>query len=194
MKPLDGRSIKNVKGEKTLYSTAPNFDAVKDVSVKDSNIISNGYKQDNTAFDQYPMTDKPATIHQMMDLSSTSFSNPNTQQHLDNVVNAQPVQIEQGRTFDTTNDKHWNHATQWHSKNEILNGKTSQKQIQNFISDPQNKMQIIRKAQNNGYFESQGIQTIKVRDKISGQKPVTKYYQVKPKLKPHARNSTAKTK
>ncbi len=179
MKPLDGRSVKDVKGEKTLYSTAPNFDAVKDVSVKDGNILANGYKQENSAFGEYPLTEKPASIHQMMDLSSASFSNPSTSQHLEGAVNAQPVQIQQGRTFDTTNDKHWNHVTQWYRKNEILEGKHNAKQIQSFVSDPNNKMQIIKKAQNEGYFQSQGIQTVKIQDKIKGQKPVTKYYQLK---------------
>lgn len=194
MKPIDGRSIRNVKGEKTLYSTAPNFDAVKDVSIKDSNILSKNYNKNNATLGEYPLTDKPANIHQMMDLSNTAFSNPSTKQHLGSAISNSPVQVQQGKTFDTSNDKHWNHVTEWYGKNERLNKKTSQKQIQSFVSDPQNKMQVIRKAQQNGYFESQGIQTIKVKDKIKGQKPITKYYQVKPKLKPNAGNRTSKTK
>jgi hypothetical protein len=194
MKPLDGRSIKDVKGQKTLYSTKPNFDPIKDLSVKDNNIVSNGFKKENSLLNEYPLTDKPAGIHQMMDLSSNSFSNPNTTQHLSNAISSSPVEVEQGRTFDTSNQKHWNHVTDWYGKNEAITGKHSPKQVQEFIQNPKNKMQIIRKAQGNGYFESQGINTIKMKDQIKGQKPVTKYYQVKSKIKPNAGNSTSKTK
>lgn len=179
MKPLDGRSIKDVKGSKTMYSTKPNFDSIKDVSVKDSNVLSNGFKKENSILNEYPLTEKPANIHQMMDISSNSFSNPNTAQHLSSAMSTSPIQMEQGRTFDTSNTKHWNHVTDWYGKNEAIRGKQSPKQVQQFIQNPKNKTQIIRKAQSDGYFKSQGINTIKMKDQIKGQKAVTKYYQVK---------------
>lgn len=187
MKPLDGRSIKDVKGTKEMYSTKPNFDAIKDVSVKDSNVISNGFKKENSVLSEYPLTEKPASIHQMMDLSNNSFSNPSTAQHLSGAVSNSPVQVEQGRTFDTSNQKHWNHVTDWYGKNEAITGKQSPKQIQQFVSNPQNKMQIIRKAQGDGYFQSQGINTIKMKNQTKGQKPITKYYQVKLNKKNNAK-------
>lgn len=194
MKPLDGRSIKDVQGTKTMYSTTPNFDAIKDVSVKDSNVLSGSFKKESSMLGEYPLTEKPTSINQMIDLSSSSFSNSSTSQHLDSILTPQATQVKQGRTFDSSNTKHWDHVTTWYKKNEVLEGKYKPNQIDSFVSNPSNKMQIIRKANKEGYFSSQGINTIKVKDQVKGQKPVTKYYPVKSTLNKNARNSTTKTK
>lgn len=194
MKPLSGRTLKNIQTPKTLYSTSPNIEKIKDLSVKDSNIVSNGYSQSNfTSSLGEPLTEKPATIHQMMDLSQVSFSNPNTNQYLSDVITNKPTEIVQGRTFDSGNDKHWSHLSEWYSKNQVLDGKMNQNQIQQYVQNPQNRMNIINTASDKGYFQTQGINTVKVQDKLSGQKPVTKYFQIKP-INKDAGNSTAKTK
>lgn len=194
MKPLSGRTLKDIQTPKTLYSTSPNIEKIKDLSVKDSNIVSNGYSQSNfTSSLGEPLTEKPATIHQMMDLSQVSFSNPNTNQYLSDVITNKPTEIVQGRTFDSGNDKHWSHLSEWYSKNQVLDGKMNQNQIQQYVQNPQNRMNIINTASDKGYFQKQGINTVKVQDKVSGQKPVTKYFQIKP-INKDAGNSTAKTK
>ena len=47
-------------------------------------------------------------------------------------------------------------------------------------------MNVLRRASSEGYFKSQGINTVKTIDQIQGQEPVSKYYQVqKPKAKPN---------
>jgi len=194
MKPLSGRTLKDIQTPKTLYSTTPNIEKIKDLSVKDSNIVSNGYSQSNfTSSLGEPLTEKPASIHQMMDLSQVSFSNPNTNQYLSDVITNKPTEIVQGRTFDSDNDKHWSHLSEWYSKNQILDGKMNQNQIQQYVQKPQNRMNIINTAFDKGYFQTQGINTVKVQDKVSGQKPVTKYFQIKP-INKDAGNSTTKTK
>jgi len=190
MKPLDGRVLKNA-GKTSLFSVEPNLNQVQELSVKDSTMLSNGFKQANQVFESNPLVEQPATIHQMMDLSQVSFSNPNTQQYLNEVVQTKPVEIQQGRTFDMDNSKHWNHLTNWYSKNEVISGSNPQK-IQQFVSNPSNRMKVISKANQEGYFKTQGIKTVRVVDQIKGQKPIAKYYQLKNKV--NAGNSTAKTK
>ena len=127
----------------------------------------------------------------MMDLSQISFSNPSTSQYLNEVVQAKPIGIQQGRTFDTSNNKHWNHVSNWYSKSEVISGGNPQK-IQQFVSNPANRMKIINRASQDGYFKAQGIKTVKITDQVNGQKPITKYYQLKNKI--NAGNSTTKTK
>ncbi|MFH1543251.1 MAG: hypothetical protein ABIE03_01830 [Patescibacteria group bacterium] len=194
MKPLDNRALKDSGKSSTLYSVSPKLDQIQDLSVKDSTVLSNGFKQANynQSFEGYPLVDQPATIHQMMDLSEISFSNPNTQQYLNEVVQTKPIEIQQGRTFDTGNDKHWDHITQWYSKNEVISGNNNPQKIQQFVSNPSNRMKVITKANQEGYFKSQGIKTVMITDQIKGQKPIAKYYQLKNKV--HAGNRTAKTK
>ena len=194
MKPLP---LKDTGKTSNLYSMSPNVGKIQDLSVKDSNLVANGFKQANSspAFDGYPLVEEPASIHQMIDLSQMSFSNPNTSQYLNEAVQSSPVEINQGRTFDSSNGKHWNHMTDWYTKNELLTGAKPQN-IQQYVQNPDNKMNILNKASNEGYFKSQGIQTVKVIDRIQGQKPISKYYQVKNNLKTesYARNRTTKTK
>ncbi len=193
MKPLNGRTLKDIRTPKTLYSTTPNIEKIKDISVKDSNIVSNGYSRSNfTSSLGEPLTDKPTSIHQLMDLSQVSFSNPNTNQYLSDVVTNKPTEIIRGRTFDSDNEKHWNHLSEWYSKNQVLDGVMNQKQIQQYIQNPQNRMDILSTAFDKGYFQIQGINTVKIQDKVSGQKPVTKYFQIKP-IKKDAGNSSSKT-
>ena len=55
-------------------------------------------------------------------------------------------------------------------------------------------MEIIQNAGDNGYFQAQKVNTVKVKDKIGNQKPVTKYYQIKSIEKQNAGNSSSKTK
>ena len=192
MKPLDGRALKGT-GKTSLYSVTPNFSQIQELSVKDSSVLSSGFKQANysQALESYPVVDQPATIHQMMDLSQVSFSNPNTQQYLNEVVQSKPVAIQQGKTFDAGNDTQWKHITQWYTKNETISGGNPRK-IQQFVSNPVNRMKVLEKANREGYFRSQGIKTVRVVDQIKGQKPIAKYYQLK--NKPYAGNRTAKTK
>ncbi len=192
MKPLSGHVLKD-EGKASLYSIQPNLEQVQDLSVKDSTMLSNGFKQANfnEAFESYPLVNEPATIHQMMDLSQISFSNPSTSQYLNEVVQAKPIEILQGKTFDTSNNKHWSHVSNWYSKSEVIAGGNPQK-IQQFVSSPANRMKIIHKASQDGYFKAQGIKTVKIKDHVNGQKPITKYYQLKNKI--NAGNSTAKTK
>lgn len=183
MKPLDKRIIKSINKPATLYSTEPDFSKVKDFSVKDSNIVSNGFDSQNisSAFEGYPMTDKPASIHQMMDLSNVSFSNPNTSQYVNDSIQPQQVEYTQGRTFDAGDKRHWKHITQWYQKNETVSGNSNPQQIQQFIQNPKNKMKIIEKAHSEGYFQSQGINSVKVKKVVKGQKPVNRFYKLKKK-------------
>lgn len=190
IKPLDGRVLKDA-GKTSLFSVEPNLHQVQELSVKDSTMLSNGFKQGNQVFESNPLVEQPATIHQMMDLSQVSFSNPHTQQYLNEVVQTKPVEIQQGKTFDMDNSKHWNHLTQWYSKNEVISGNNPQK-IQQFVSNPSNRMKVISKASQEGYFKAQGIKTVRIVDQIKGQKPIAKYYQLKNKV--NAGNRTAKTK
>lgn len=195
MKPLDGRSLRSINDKKKLYTSKPNTESIKDLSVKDSNIVSNGFSNHNkTETLGEPLTDKPASINQMMDLSKVSFSNPKTGESLSDAIESKPVEVVQGRTFDTSNDKHWGHLTNWYQKNQMLEPKANPQKIQQFVENPQNKMEIIQNAKENGYFQSQGINTVKVKDKVHNQKPVTKYYQIKSIEKQNAGNSSSKTK
>lgn len=178
MKPLDNRALKDA-GSKTLYSLSPNTEKIQDLSVKDSTLLNNGLKQStySSVFNSSALVEEPTSINQMMDLSQISFSNPNTSQFINEAVQSIPTEINQGKTFDTTNQKHWGHITDWYTKNELLTGAKPQ-MIEKYVQNPENRMGILSKATSEGYFQSQGIQTVKVVDQVQGQKPVSKYYQI----------------
>ena len=196
MKPLDNRALKDA-GSKTLYSLSPNTEKIQDLSVKDSTLLNNGLKQStfSSVFNSSALVEEPANINQMMDLSQISFSNPNTSQYINEAVQSVPTEINQGRTFDTTNQKHWGHITDWYTKNELLTG-AKPNVVEKFVQNPENRMGIISKATNEGYFQSQGIQTVKIVDQVQGQNPVSKYYPINNKLiqSNNAGNRTTKTK
>jgi len=188
MKPLDNRALKDA-GTKTLFSLSPSTEKIQDLSVKDSTLLNNGLKQStySSVFNSSALVEEPANINQMMDLSQISFSNPNTSQYINEAVQSLPTEINQGRTFDTTNQKHWGHITDWYTKNELLTG-AKPSVVEKYVQNPDNRMGIISKATNEGYFQSQGIQTVKIVDQVQGQKPVSKYYQINLKTKKHEKN------
>ena len=68
--------------------------------------------------------------------------------------------------------------------------------IEKYVQNPENRMGILSKATSEGYFQSQGIQTVKVVDQVQGQKPVSKYFPINNNLKQsnNAGNSSTKTK
>jgi len=196
MKPLDNRALKDA-GSKTLYSLSPNTEKIQDLSVKDSTLLNNGLKQStySSVFNSSALVEEPTNINQMMDLSQISFSNPNTSQYINEAVQSIPTEINQGKTFDTTNQKHWGHITDWYTKNELLTGAKPQV-IEKYVQNPENRMGILSKATSEGYFQSQGIQTVKVVDQVQGQMPVSKYFPINNNLKQsnNAGNSSTKTK
>lgn len=196
MKPLDNRALKD-SGTQTLYSLSPSTDKIQDLSVKDGTLLANGLKQStySSAFGSSALVEEPASINQMMDLSKISFSNPNTTQYVSEAVQASPVEINQGKTFDTSNPKHWGHITDWYTKNEMLTG-AKPSVVEKYVQNPENQMGILSRANSEGYFQSQGIQTVKIIDQVQGQKPVTKYYPIKHNLSQstNAGNRSSKTK
>jgi len=196
MKPLDNRALKDA-GAKKLYSLSPSTDKIQNISVKDGTLLDNGLKQStySSAFGSSALVEEPTSINQMMDLSQISFSNPNTAQYINDAVQSSPIEVNQGKTFDTSNQKHWEHITDWYTKNELLTG-AKPSVIERYVQNPENQMGILSKATSEGYFQSQGIQTVKIIDQVQGQKPVTKYYPIKNNLsnQTNAGYSSSKTK
>lgn len=192
MSPLDAVSLKPEAKSKTLFSNTPDFGSISKVSLKDSDKLSGAFMQSNfnSAFGS-PFTESPAPISSVANISGFTPTNPQTTQLLESAVNHQQVKMNMGKTFDTSNSGHWGHLTNWYSKNESMTSGKPIESYQKFINNPKNKSEIIKKAHSEGYFNSQGIRTVKVPESNNGQ-TLNKYYQVKPQK--HARNRTAKAK
>lgn len=192
MTPLDNVSLKPEAKSKTLFSNTPDFGAISKVSLKDSDRLSNAFTGSNfnSAFGS-PFTESPAPISSVANLNGFSATNPQTTGLLETAVNHQQVKVNMGKTFDSSNSGHWGHLTNWYAKNESISSGKPIESYQKFINDPKNRGEIVKKAHTDGYFNSQGIRTVKVVDNNNGQ-PLNKYYQVKHQK--HARNRTAKAK
>lgn len=203
MSKLSGKSLKPESKTKELYTATPNFSSVSDISLRDSDKLSSSYINSNfdSFLGDYPMTEQPVTLNQMVDLSNFSPSHRQTPQIMESVIEPQAVQTNLGRTFDTDNKEHWNHVSQWYAKNESMTNGRPIENYQKFVQNPENKREIVRRASSEGYFKVQGINTVKMKEQVNGNDPVTKYYKVtNPKnfksktVKTNARNRTSKTK
>jgi len=196
MKPLSKSNLSD-GGSKSLNKIEPDFSGVSKASLKDSENLSSRFIESNydSFMGDYPMTDGTPSLNQLSDISDFKAVNPQTHQLMDQVIQPTPTQVELGKTFDTGNDVHWNHMTEWYAKNEAkTTGKPAEK-FKSYAENPANKMDVLRRASSEGYFKSQGINTVKTVDQIQGEKPVTKYYQVqKPKTKPNKSNIKKKPK
>jgi hypothetical protein len=192
MSPIDSISLKPDEKSKTLFSNTPNFGAISKVSIKDSDRLSNAFTQSNfnSAFGS-PFTESPAKISRVANLSSFNATNTQTNSLLDSAINHQQLKVNMGKTFDSSNSGHWGHLTNWYAKDESLTSGKPIESYQKFINDPKNRSEIVKKAHTDGYFNSQGIRTVKVVDNNNGES-LNKYYQVKPQK--YARNRTSKTK
>jgi hypothetical protein len=195
MSPLDGASLKPESKSKTLFSNSPDFGAISDVSLKDSDRLSSAFMHSNfdSSFGSYPMTESPASINQLADLSGFTPSNPTTTSLIESSVKHNKSNVQMGKTFDSSNSQHWGHLSTWYAKNESLTNGKPVESYQKFINNPSNKKEILKKGMSEGYFRSQGINTLKVADNTGGKGEVNKYYQVK-KPTYYARNSSAKAK
>lgn len=199
MKPLAKDSLIQ-GGKQTLNKIDPDFSGISKVSLKDSENLSSKFINSNydSFMGDYPLVEGSPSLGQLTNVSDFKAVNPQTHELMSSVLQTQPVKADLGNTFDSSNDTHWNHLTEWYAKNEAKTTGKPMEHFQTFANNPANRMDIVRRGSSEGYFKSQGINTVKLTDNVSGGEPVTKYYQVqKPKKlnkNTNARNSTAKTK
>lgn len=200
MKPLPKNALEK-GGRKTLNKMNPDFSAIGKVSLKDSEELSNRLIASN--FDplmgDYPLIGGAPSFNQLADTSNFQPTNVKTSELVGSAIRAEKQEVNLGNTFNTSNEKHWNHLSDWYSRNEAKTSGKSVSHYRKFTENPSNKMNILRRASSEGYFESQGIDTVKVSEKVGGSKPVHKYYQVNKESNSknqieNARNRTAKTK
>lgn len=199
MKPLAKDSL--VKGgNQTLNKIDPDFSGISKVSLKDSENLSSKFISSNydSYMGDYPLVEGSPSLGQLANVSDFKAVNPQTHELMNSVLQTQPIKADLGNTFDSSNDTHWNHLTEWYAKNESKTTGKPLERFQTFANNPANKMDVVRRASSEGYFKSQGINTVKLTDNISGENPVTKYYQIqKPKKlnrNSNAGNRTTKTK
>lgn len=183
MQPLSKSSLKQ-GGSKTLNKIEPDFSGVSKASLKDSESLSNKFINSNydSFMGDYPMTEGTPSFGQLSDVSDFKAVNPQTHQLMNEIIQPTPTKVELGNTFDTSNDAHWNHVTEWYAKNESKTTGQPVEKFHDYARNPENKMNVLRRASSEGYFKAQGINTVKTVDQIQGQEPVNKYYQVQ-KLK-----------
>ncbi len=198
MTPLDANSLKPDSPTKSLFTNTPNFGDISKVSVKDSNRLSSAFTASNLGGSfGFPMTEQQSNINSVANLSGFTPSNTQTNSLLDSSISHKQMNVSMGKTFDTSNQAHWGHLTNWYAKNESMSSGKSVQSYQKFINNPQSRNEILQKGQSEGYFRSQGINTLKVTDKTQNGEPINKYYQLnKPQVKSNqnARSSSAKVK
>lgn len=198
MTPLDANSLRADTDKKNLFTNTPSFGDISKLSLKDSNNLSSKFISSNLGGGfGFPMTEQPTNLSSMINIRDFKASNPQTTSLLDSAISHQKVNMEMGKTFDSSNSAHWGHLTNWYAKNESMSSGKSVQSYQNFINESQNRSEILNKAKSEGYFSSQGINTLKVVDKSSDGASINKYYQLnKPQFKEqkNARSSTTKVK
>jgi len=179
MKPLAKKDL--IKGgTKNLSKINPDFSRINDVSLKDGEALSRRFNSENysPSLGAYPLIEGSPTFSQIANISDFKAVNPQTHQLMESVLQSQSTQVDLGSTFDTSNENHWNHLTEWYAKSESKSTGKPVKSFKPYINNPSNKMNIIRKASDQGYFKAQGVKTVKVTDQAQGQNPINKYYQV----------------
>lgn len=198
MTPLDANSLKPDTDKKSLFTNTPNFGDISKVSLKDSNRLSSAYTASNLGGGfGFPMTEQQTSFNSMANLNDFKPSNTQTSPLLNTAISHEKVDVNMGKTFDTSNQTHWGHLSNWYSKNESMSSGKSIKSYQKFANNSQNRNEVLQKARSEGYFSSQGINTLKVTDKAQNGESINKYYQInKPQVKQqkHARNRATQTK
>lgn len=187
MKPLSNKNFDKGEPSSQMFKASANFAPLQDVSLKDSEAITSKYMSAN--LDEVFGVPHFASQPQVTDVvgsQNMQFSNPQSEQIVRESVTTSQSNVNTRKVFDTGNPEHMSHLNSWYVNNRSNQTNQNPKKLNSFVSNPENRSEVLKTAKQSGYFKSQGITALKVD---GGKQNLTKYYKLA-----NAGNSSTKTK